>query len=498
MGLLFLSLPYSGTKYRHPRIPPLGVRGIMTKLSTILHHFSKIELNRFEKYLRSPYFNSAEVLIQLFELWSKQLNAKKELSKEEMWASLHPKEKYDDLKFRKYNSQLLKLIEGFLAQEEYEADNLYEANFLMQAVGKRKMEKLINTTLRNAKLKSEQQLYKPADYYFHQYQIEKNAYDLKDFESKRTERTNIAEIINNLDRFYLAEKMRYYCTLLSQQSLVAIDYELLFIDEIVAHIENNKYEDYPAIALYYQIYLTQKEVENKEHYFKFRELLVKYALAIPPSEANEMYRHALNYCIKWINRKDLQFLEEYFNVYDEFISSKIIFEGTGLTTGHFTNIVTISLRLKKYEWTEKFIDQYKSYLPSEQRENYSNFYKAQMFFYQKKYQYVIINLNKVEETDIMNYYISKCLLAATYFELKEFSALESLLDSFRAMIFRNKKLSDIQQNGYKDFIKFVKKLINVTSGDRKEIILLKKDFDNTKNVPSANWLREKIAELEKK
>jgi hypothetical protein len=394
---------------------------------------------------------------------------------------------------------LLKLIEGYLAQEEYESDTLYEANFLMQAVGKRKMEKLINTTLRNAKLKSEQQIYKPADYYFHQYQIEKNAYDLKDFESKRTERTNIAEIINNLDRFYLAEKMRYYCTLLSQQSLVTIDYELLFIDEIVKHIELNRYDDYPAIALYYQIYLTQKEIENKEHYFKFRELLIKYTLAIPPSEANEMYRHALNYCIKWINRKDSEFLDEYYNVYVEFIESKIIFEGTGLTLGHFTNIITAALRLNKYEWADNFISDHKEFLPNEHKENYVKYYSAQIKFYQKEYVIVIKYLQEFEVDNIIYNCYSKSLLVATYYELLEYNSLESLLESFRAYLFRNKKLlSNATFDNYINFIKFVKKLIFFIPGNKKELTLIKQDFENTKNIASANWLREKIAELEKK
>ena len=469
----------------------------MTKLTTILQHFSKIELNRLEKYLRSPYFNSSELLVQLFEIWRKQLDSTKEWTKEKMWQTLCPSEKYDDLKFRKYNSQLLKLIEGYLAQEEYNADPLFEASFLMQAVNNKQLDKLIKTSMRNADLQSAKRPYKPAEYYLHQYQIQRNAYNLKDFEEKRTERTNIDEIINNLDRFYLAEKLRYYCTLISQQVIVTIDYELLFIDEIIEHLGKHQYDDFPPIAIYYQIYLMQHEIENKNHFFVFKDLLKKYVINFPPKEANEIYRHALNYCSDSINAKHLQFLEEYYNIYVEFIDSKLIFEGAGLTNGHFKNIVTSSLRLKKYDWTEKFIIEYQKYLDDEVRENLVKFYLAQLNFYKKNFNKVIELLREYEYSDITYSLNSKTILIATYYEQNEFETLDFLLESFRVFINRHKQLPTGTKNNYLNYVKFVKKLMNTYSNDKDAIKKLREEFNETKGVVSANWLNEKIMEFEK-
>ena len=74
--------------------------------------------------------------------------------------------------------------------------------------------------MRTARRFSEQATYREANYYFHQYQIELNYYKLTDFENKRTVATNEKEMVQNLDYFYLAEKLRIYCSILSRQSIV--------------------------------------------------------------------------------------------------------------------------------------------------------------------------------------------------------------------------------------------------------------------------------------
>ena len=87
------------------------------KLYSILESFDKYEQNRCRKYIESPYFNRSEQLVVLFDLLIKHTNKKTNslLDKAVLWKKIHPKRSYDDVRFRKYASDLLKLVEGFIS-----------------------------------------------------------------------------------------------------------------------------------------------------------------------------------------------------------------------------------------------------------------------------------------------------------------------------------------------------------------------------------------------
>lgn len=469
-----------------------------SKIYSILEHFDKYEQNRFRKYLASPYFNKDEKLIQLFEILLSDISSskKRDLSKEEVWTRLKLEKDYDDVRFRKYRSDLLKLLEGFLAQQVYDSNPLHQATYLIDAVSKKKMEKLYNSTIKTARRLSEQQLHKPASYYYYQYEIEKNFYDLLDFEKKRADRTNMEDIANNLDYFYLAEKLRMYCAVLAQQSFSSQEYQLLFIEEILSHIKDINIEEVAPVAIYYQVYLTLTQKENEEHYYKLKKLLDLHSLNFPKQEALSLYYSAINYCIQKLNAGNQIFVEEVFKIYNDLVSKEIIFVNDELSPWDFKNIIVIALRLGKFDWTEDFIKTYNHKLPEESRNNAVTYNLAQLYFYQKKYDNVIQQLSNVEYEDVSYNLNSKTMLIATYYETDEIIPLYSLFDSFNAYLNRNRKIPEDRKKYYKNLIKYTKKMTKMPPGDKKALEKLKTEISSTPNIVNVNWLREKIAELE--
>ncbi len=469
-----------------------------SKIYSILKHFDKYEQNRLRKYITSPYFNKNKVLEALFELLIEHINKEElsEIEKEKIWKSIQPKKNYDDVRFRKLCSDLLKLVESFLAQQIYEENPLYQATYLIEAVSKRKMGKLNNSSMNTAKRLSKQQFYRTSNFYYYQYEIEKNFYLLDRHEFKRVDRKNVEEIVNNLDYFYLAEKLKYYCTVLSQQHVVSHTYELLFIEEIINHIKKYKFEEIPPIAVYYQIYLTLIETGNEEHYFKLKELLKKYGLLFPIQEAQEIYEHALNYCVRHINKGSHRFLVEYFLLYEDLLEKEIIYVDGELGPLNFKNIIVIALRLGKYEWTEDFIHKFKYRLPETIRENAVTFNLARLYFYQKRYDKVIELLREVEYDDITYNLSSKAMLLITYYDTDEIEPLYSLMESFRTYLNRHKEIPQQRRKNYGNLIKFTKKLTKLYPGDNKNIQKVKLEINNSNNTANIDWLQEKIAELE--
>lgn len=469
-----------------------------SKLYSILKYFDKYEQNRLRKYLESPYFNKNETLVALFDLLAEDINkpaTTAEWPKEDIWQQLLAAAPYDDVRFRKYLSELLKLVEGFLAQQIYEENPLHQAAYLIEAVGRKKMDKLYNSTMRSARRLSDQQPHKPASYYYYQYEIEKNYYDLTESENKRFEKTNAEEISKNLDYFFLAEKMRVYCQIvLAHQSLISEKYDLLFMEEIIAHLKKHDYANIPAIAIYHQVLLVYTESENQDHYFKLKKLLNQYALDFPQKEALSIYYSAINYCIGQINKGNQTFLEESFELYHELFEKGIVFMGND-SIWAFRNLCVVSLRLGRYDWTENFILNYQHKLPEASRENAVTYNLAQLYFYQKRYNKVIEQLRNVEYEEMSYNLNSKTMLLATYYEMDEIEPLYSLMDTFRTYLNRRKDLPPDRRELYTNLIKFAKKMTKILPKDKKAIEKLQTEITNTKSIASKSWLLEKVAEL---
>lgn len=471
-----------------------------SKVYTILGYFNKYELNSLRKFVCSPYFNVNEDLMRLFDIYMEALEDPDSLrNKEAIWQMIvkDPSKLYDDVRFRKFNSDLLKLVEGYLAQKVYEENPIREANHLIEAVSRRKMLRLYNTVMSSARRLSDRQHFKSAQFYYYQYQIEKNYYEILIHGQKRLDKTNVEYIVENLDRFYLAEKLRYYCSVLTTKYIHRHEYKLLFLEEIVGHVEQYGYKDVPAISIFYQIYLTLVHSEVPEHFETLKGLVNEHVHLFPKEEALEIYTYALNYCIRNINQQKNQYLQEYVDLYEQMLNNEIIdFGDEEFGPWHFKNIVTASNRLGKLNWTERFIYKYYQDLPLAFRDTALSFNLAQVSFHKKDYNEVISLLHKVEYEDFTYNLNSKAILMLSYYELDEIEPLLSLMDSFRIYLQRNTKIPQTRKRNYMNLIKFLKKLTKLYTGDRQGLEKLNSEIDSAGGaVVMGDWLKRKIAEM---
>ena len=258
------------------------------------------------------------------------------------------------------------------------------------------------------------------------------------------------------------------------------------------------FDSLPHIIIYYQIYQILAEEEADENYFALKKLIEENAKFFPRDVAvDELYGAAQNYCVKRVNLGNARFLEELFELFNLLINQELIVSDGSISPWYFRNIVFVGLRLGKYEWTEQFILKYQDYLPENLRANSVTFNLAQLYFYQKKYDQVIRQLQFVEYDDISYNLNSKAILLATYYEIDEIEPLESLLEAFRSYLSRNKsKIPESRNRSFMLFIRFLRTLVRLRPGDNKSLQKLKEQVQERKETTSRGWLLEKIAELE--
>lgn len=474
-----------------------------TKVFKVLSELTVYELNRFRKYLYSPYFNKNEIIISYFEIIHDVIREESdlELSKDFIWEQLFPEKIYNDQKFRKLSADLLKHIESFLAIELFESHPLHKTNYLLETIGDKNIEVLYNTAVNSANRMAENQLERPATYYYHLYQKEKNYFSLSsEFEKKSKSAKldfNLSEINSNLDKFFIAEKLKYACTLVSWKNVMKLDDEIPFIEEIIHHVKTNDFSDTPPIIIYYQIYLTTIEPDDVAHFQKLRELIDKFIALFPPGEARTIFDSALNYCIRKVNQGKIEFIEKAMELYVEGIDNKILLVNEELSPTSFRNACLLALRIGNYTWAEQFVNQYGSLINKKFRENAISFNLARISYYKKDFDKVKEYLREVEFDDLIYNLTSKSILLATYYETEELDPLYALLESFRTYLNRNKStMPERYYNSYLNLIKYTKKLSKTYPKDKTRISAIRNEVDQQPDVADKKWILQKLDELE--
>ena len=463
------------------------------KLLSIIDSFSKVELNRLTKFIKSPYFNSNKEVTSLYLLITKEFSSSLEFSKENLWNSVCGVKTFDSLKFRKLFSDLLKLIEQFLAQEVYDKKHLLKANYLLKSISERELSKLHSTSLSNAYRLGQKTAHKGSEYYFYQYQREKNIYDLKKSDLDRSSESNLKEIIDNLDYFYLAEKVRFLCELINRKDVISAEYEILFKDEIINHLNRYGYENVPIVSIYYLMYLTLKE-ENDDNYDNLKVKLRENIDILPKAEAKEIYTSVINYCIKKINKGDNKFLDEFLILNETLLENNIIADNE-MSPWKFKNIITVGLRLSKFNWVENFIETYKDKISEKYRENAIIFNTAQLYFYQKDFSKLLPLLLQVDYEDFTYRINTRHFTVITYYELQEYEALSSFIDSFNIFLKRQNSITVFRKKHYYNFLYFTKKLLRFINFKKVDLHKLKIEIIERENTAAKEWLLEKIDQL---
>ena len=468
------------------------------KLTAGLASLSKAEWKSFRKYVRSPFFNEQLELVDLLEIYRPWLSKGKliNVTKEYLWKKMKTKTAYDDVRFRRWNSDLLKLLLGYLAYESWAEDKGGQQNHQLRSTVQRDLPKAQNSILKAIKVRDKRDELRDSQYYYNQFrlEVERGKIIAKNF--VRTQRVNVGEIINQLDYFYLGQKMRYYCELLNYRNVVTFEYEPLFIDEILNHLEKVPYPEIPPILVYRLIMLTLKEPENEDHYHNLRAALEEHADKFRHEEARILYGFAQNYCIKKINSGKSEYLNEIFDFYKIVLQKEIILQNGQLPPWDYKNIVTVALRIEEFEWIKEFILEYKYYLPEDHRENAYNYNLAKFHFSQGDYDTVISILLEVEYQEIFYLLDSKTLLLKTYYEMGELEALHSLLDSFKTLLNRKKVVSPFYRKIYLNLTKQVRKLTGIKKGEKRKLKRVTDDIEKNSQIADLSWLKQKIKALE--
>ncbi len=469
-----------------------------TKILKSLRKIDPELRKRFRLYLRSPYFNRSKTFIKALDVLSTFIDKypNKKLTKEVYWKKVFGKEAYKEVNLRKLNSDLLRIFKGFLAQEQYQTDKGRQINYFMRAVHELGIDALQSISIRQSDKYFEETPFRNANYYLQKYTKEKEYYQLIDFDKDREAKSNVEEILRNLDLFYISEKLYFYTSSLVRSKILSHDYESVLIDEILGFLESQDKGYEGAVSMYYNLALCIADLSRIDAFNKLKILLDKNAHLFPRDEAVQIYSGALNYTVAKLNSGAFEFNAEYIGLINQMIKKGYILEKDGyISLNKYRNACRLALRIERFEWTEWFIQEYGQKLHPSIKESAMNFTLALLNFRKKQFDKVVPLLAIIEYDDVAFGLAAKTLLGATYYDLDEFDALESHIDAFKVFLSRRKDIPEVRRKNYLVHLRYLSRLIRLIPGDKKGIDKFIASLEAEGRVINAEFLLEKAEEL---
>lgn len=469
---------------------------IQSQLIALAQCIDKTEWKELHQLATSSYFNSREDVKLLLKYIEHYLpNAKdKYLQKENVWKKIYANKKYDDAAIRYLMFLTQQIIQRFLIQKIEQKDEIKEHILLAREYRKRGIEdKLIESELKKINQLMEKETLKNYDFYYNSYlfHVERHEFSIT---QQREAIEGFQEFSDALNIYFMAQKLRQGCAALAQSALNKSNVRIDFLPEVLSFVEQkNGYPEIPLIALFYYIYKALSDNQDHIYFNHLKHLLFTVDAQFTHTELRELYLYAINCCIRRINAAKSEYIAEVFDIYRKGLETKALLEGNMLSRYTYNNIVMAGVRLHEFDWTEKFIHDYKPFLDEKFRESITNHAFATFYFSKKEYDKAMDYLQQSEFDDILHNVDARRMLACIYYDLEEFDALDAHLEAFKNYLYRHKNLGYHRENCL-NFIRFIRKILALNFSNLLEVKELEKEVLATSQVVEKKWLLEKLSQ----
>lgn len=455
----------------------------------ILSVLSNIERKKLLNFLQTRFFSNRKELAPLQQAWQRMQG--KPLDEDKLFRAALPKKKFNKRDWYLLLSRLQDATETFLGLQLYRDDQMQQRLNILRAHRQLKLPVFFERSLRQARKLREKEQRAEASMLLWDYQTELEYYDFI-ASPKRGERTNLQEVTDKLDHFFIAEKLKQACLAHSRFLANQEEYDIHYLDAIFNDLEQRpELFQVPAIVVYASCYQAVVAGGTDQDFLRLRKVMEHYRDHFPNAEIRDIYLLAINYCIREMNAGRDEFMQVTQALYQESLSGGYLLEDGYLPPSTFTNIVALGLKLQNYEGLASFLQTYSKELPGPARESVTNFNLARLFHAQEDYERALKALVLVDTKEPYLYLGAKSLQLRIFVELQEWDAVESLLEQLRAYLQRRDDLGYRGEN-YKLLLYFCRKLQQLKPGDRSGRAALFSEVQQAPSFAEKEWLLEQV------
>lgn len=462
-----------------------------SKAIEIFQSFNKAEKAGLRRWVNSPIHNEHQDVLKVVEyLLSRRKISPTSVKRERVFKYLYPHSKYNPNRLNHILSFTVEVMESYISYLMSKNEHLTDFFSIANYYKSKSLPHLAQKSLKKGKQALKNTPYQNENYYHKTFLLEQAFFNLKGTEL-RQQQTNLQAIFSDLTTFTIVATLRNACTAISHRSLYQTDYKIPLLTPILQEAQSDVYQNNLVVQSYYHSYMALADSDNELHFKALKTLLLSQNVPLPSEELKYVCLLAINYCIKRLNMGAENYVQEVFDIYCYGLEHNIWMEQGHLSHSTFKNIATAALRLKAYDWTYQFIQNYGSKLKSSHQKDYTNYVKAKLLFEQGHFlsaQEVIV------ETDLIDLFISlnvKLLLLKIYWNLNEFDLLEAHLDSFSVYLNRKKVLAYHRQI-YGNTVSVTRKMMYANLEVATEREKLQQLILQTNPLTDRPWLLEQL------
>lgn len=457
-----------------------------SNLLQLIRSFSPGEQKSAFRFLKSPYFNRRRDIIQLYQVLCKNTIPQKN----SIWEQVYPGEPYHDTRFRLLMSYLNRLLETFLLLE---ADREHDITTKLQLATIYRNRGLMGHYERNMRAVKHKISAQPLrNAWYHR--------QLRDYHAERHETTmrlnptgveTLRTLGQHTDVEYLSHRLRLICLEMAQKNVYRSAEENPVHEVVIRLAEREEWKQVPSITTYLAACKMLAFPEDNTRYQTLKVQLLTQQDIFSTEEMRELYRFSINHCIRQTNRGERSLEQEVLFLYQNALQHGYLFENGTLSRFTYHNIVAAALRCHELEWAAHFILHYNGYIDASYRDSSLSFNQARLDYARKRYDSVLLLLQKANYKDPLLHLAAKTLLLKTYFSLQEFDLLQSHLDAMRNYIHR-KKVIGYHRTNYLNIIRFTERLLSREPGNRLAQEELRTDIEQEQVLTEKEWLLEQV------
>ncbi len=458
----------------------------MTKLNTFLHDLSPVECKKFQEFVDADYFNRRWDVRRLLAYW---LQSKEKPTEAECFAAVYPERHFTKKDWHLLCSRLLKLGEQFLTVEALQRDAPQQKLLLSQAYRKRQQPMAFKSTAVAAEKLLAKAALRDADYWQRRHQLADIYYDFIASQNRKR-RTNLQEVSDTLDYYFITAKLKTACLAHARQTINEEHYDIHLLEAILQLVEASpELQAISSVQVYYLCYRAITEQANEQWFTKLRHVIKAQSSQFSRTEQRDIFLLATNYCIRRLNAGKTAFIREAFELYRLSLDAGFLLEDGVMPESTFSNLVTLAAKLGEYEWAEYFVEANSPLLKSVFQEPLSHYSLGLLLYHAGQLDQSMRHLAQVDTKASFLLLGTKTLQAKIYYEQQEWDALDYLLESLRVYLQRHKDLGYRKRN-YEQLIYFVRKLVELPYQSKSKQQQLIEALDQAEGLTEKEWLKK--------
>jgi len=495
-----------------------------SRLFDLIAHLDRREFVELGKWLRSPFHNTSEKVIKLYEgIKTKHRNTGRPVNELTLlkYIGLIPsvKQKNVEPQHRKELKDVMHKmtfqIQDYMVWKKVKKDSVFARQQLIEALMERGMHRHMLPLITKSEKELQATPYQDIVYCEQAFKLEEMRFGLhiilNSLDIKKIE-TSLLTLINTLEDYSLSNLLKFYCSAISYERILNVRQNYPLRSTIQEYLENHDNKQ-PSVGIYHrmlQLLINKKE----ETYYGFKDFLFQHLDVFDIGEVRQFFNCALNYCTQMIKQGNKTFIKEKFMLYEKGLELGCWSQNGYFPQNQYIKIIQNALLLHKVYWANNFIDQYTNLLKEETKNLVIDYCNALVYHHNKQHEKAMYHLPTDKLPPDFSYYLHiKILKVKIHYDSNDWGflpdggyAILNELENMRQYV--NRPSREIAQNIREQYINFKNIFTAIFNRKRKimypddtppvtqaKLESLRTKLNKTSPIVERTWLEEKIKEL---